>query len=98
MAAKQQEVDESGNTYPRPLANRPDFADQRIADQFTLTEYSWEHLPTSAKHHVRQMVRRSQGQRRARLVAVFFALLLLLAIIAGVALYVFAGHLPFISK
>ncbi len=98
MSAKLHDVGESGNTYPRPLTNRPDFADERIAQRFVMPEYSWERLPTSAKQHVRLMVRRSQGQRRARLVAILFALVLLLAIIAGVALYVYGWHIPFPGK
>ncbi len=94
MAVHQEDLGAS-NTFPGPLTGRADFADQDIAQRFAMPEYAWDRLPVSSRHHVRQMVRRSQGQRRARLVAILFALVLVLAIIAGVALYVYGWHLPF---
>jgi hypothetical protein len=94
MAVHQEDLGPS-DSFSGPLAGGADFADHDIAQRFAMPEYAWERLPVSSRHHVRQMVRRSQGQRRARLVAILFALLLLLAIIAGVAFYVYGWHLPF---
>lgn len=97
MATQERTMGISG-TYPRQLSNGPDFADQRIAQQYAIPEYAWERLPTSSKQHVRLMVRRSQGQRKARLVTILFALVLLLAILVGAALYVYGWPLPFLSR
>jgi hypothetical protein len=97
MATQERTMGISG-AYPRPLSKGPDFADQRIAEQYAIPEYAWDRLPTSSKQHVRLMVRRSQGQRKARLVAILFALVLVLLILTGVALYLYGWPLPFLGR
>ena len=90
MAAKQEDFSGSGS-YPRQLNNRPDFADQRIAEQHKGTEYSWEKLPPARRREVMALVNRSRGQRRARRVAIISGVVLVLLVLGGVAWYLFSN-------
>ncbi len=94
MATFEEDFNRSGS-YPRASTNRPDFADHEIAEQMRGTLYSWERLPTVRKHEVMSLVRRTNGRRRSRLVAILFGLVLLFVALAAVAVYlfVFAVHL-----
>ena len=93
MASYEENFNQSG-TYPRASTNRPDFADHEIAEQLRGTLYSWERLPTVRKHEVMSLVRRTNGRRRMRLVAILFGLVLLLLAL-GAYLFIlapFLGH------
>jgi hypothetical protein len=89
-AAKEQDFGGSG-TYPRSRANGADFADQQIAEQFRATEYSWEGLSRARKREVMAMVHRSQGQRRARRVAIVFGMALAILAVAAFTWYLVGG-------
>lgn len=72
------------------MTTRPDFADQRIAEQFRGPEYSWESLPRARQREVMALVNRDRGQRRARRVALGFGMLLALLALGGAAWYLVA--------
>lgn len=94
MATYQEDFSRSGS-YPRGSTTRPDFADHEIAEQLRGTVYSWERLPTVRKHEVMSLVRRTNGRRKSRLVAILFGLvLMLLALVAlGTYLFFLAPHI-----